>query len=113
MTAITCWLNRHGTRLLIIVRSLRLPCKVVFHGDDLVVPELQGRVTIYDRNYQVIAQLGDNPDQTQWAAYDLKPELWHDGIFIAPHGAAWDSQGNLYVEDWNRVGRVSKLERIR
>jgi len=32
-----------------------------------------------------------------------------DGIFTAPHGLSFDSEGNLYVEDWNVNGRVSKL----
>ncbi|HUR39476.1 MAG TPA: hypothetical protein VM222_08275, partial [Planctomycetota bacterium] len=33
--------------------------------------------------------------------------------FTAPHGACWDSKGDLYVEDWNKSGRVNKLKRVK
>ncbi len=96
-----------------VVDGLRRPCKAMFHGDDLVVPDLQGRVTILDREYHVVAQLGDNPDAAKRANYEVPPAQWKDGEFTAPHGAAWDSMGNLYVEDWNRTGRISKLQRVK
>ena len=96
-----------------VVNDLRLPCKVIFGGDDVVVPDLQGRVTIFDKNFQVVTQLGDNPDPKLRGNYKVKPEQWQDGAFLAPHGAAWDSKGNLYVEDWNQTGRVTRLERKR
>ena len=28
------------------------------------------------------------------------------------HGLSFDSAGNLYVEDWNFAGRVTKLRRV-
>ena len=37
---------------------------------------------------------------------------WKDGEFLAPHSAAWDSDGNLYVMDWNRHGRITRLRRL-
>lgn len=95
-----------------VVEGFRRPCKVVFRDGAVVVPDLEGRATILDKDWKVITQLGDNPDQKQWAKYGLPPEQWKDGIFIAPHGAAWDSQGNLYVQDWNKLGRITKLARI-
>ena len=54
----------------------------------------------------------DNPDPKQWADNGLPPEKWRDGVFVAPHAACWDRAGNLYVLDWLRAGRVSKLERV-
>ena len=94
------------------VEGFRRPCKIVFQGDDLVVPDLDGRVTILDKNFEVVTQLGDNPNPKQRANYGLTPEFWQDGVFIAPHGAAWDSHGDLYVQDWNKLGRITKLLRV-
>ena len=33
--------------------------------------------------------------------------------FVAPHSAHWDAEGNLYVMDWNALGRISKLKRVK
>lgn len=96
-----------------VTEDLRLPSKVVTQGDSLLVVDLQGRVTIFDKNYKVIAQLGDNENPDLRGKYDVAPDLWKDGQFTSPHGAAWDKQGNLYVQDWNAHGRMSKLVRVR
>lgn len=77
-----------------------------------MVPELGGRVTILDGDDQVVTYLGDNPNAEQRAQNQVDRQDWQDGIFIAPHSARWDSDGNLYVMDWNFRGRVSKLRRL-
>jgi len=84
------------------------------NGDgDVVIPDLQGRVTIFDKDMKLVTHLGDNADPTLRGNYNVPVEKWKDGQFTAPHGGTWDHDGNLYVMDWNVVGRVSKLQRIR
>jgi hypothetical protein len=100
-----------GKFLEVLATGLRRPCHVDFWGELTVVAELEARVTILDRHFQVLAHLGDNPDQTQWAKNPVGPEQWQEGVFIAPHGVCFDTTGNLYVMDWNRSGRISKLVR--
>lgn len=95
-----------------VLTGFNRPCKVVVRDGDLVVPELKGRVTIVTAEKRLI-HLGENSDPKLRANFGVPVAQWKDGEFIAPHGAAWDSQGNLYVEDWNKTGRVSKLARIR
>jgi hypothetical protein len=68
-------------------------------------------VVITDKTGKIVSTLGDNPDQKQWAAFKLAPEFWQDGIFIAPHGLSFDAAGNLFVQDWNATGRLTKLRR--
>lgn len=94
-----------------VEKDLRLPSKVVSRGPDLMVVDLDGRVTVFDEKYEVLAQLGDNPNLELRGKYPVPPSQWKDGEFIAPHGAAWDSQGSLYVADWNAFGRINKLAR--
>lgn len=90
---------------------LRRPCHMHPFGDELVVADLAGRVTLLDRDLGLIGHLGDNADPRLRARNDVKPEYWRDGEFVSPHCANWDSQGNLYVTDWVSTGRISKLAR--
>ena len=60
-----------------------------------------------------MTHLGDNEDPGLRGNYGVPVEKWKDGQFTAPHGGTWDHDGNLYVMDWNVVGRVSKLQRIK
>ncbi|MES2571591.1 MAG: 6-bladed beta-propeller, partial [Verrucomicrobiota bacterium] len=76
---------------------------------NVAIAELEGRVAIIDQSNALVATLGDNPDKEQWAKFDVAPQWWRTGIFTAPHGISYDAEGNLYVQDWNKTGRVSKL----
>jgi len=96
-----------------VTEDLRLPSKIVTQRDSLLVVDLQGRISIFDKNYKVVAQLGDNESPELRGKYEVAPDQWKEGQFISPHGAAWDKQGNLYVQDWNAHGRMSKLVRVR
>ncbi len=90
-------------------RGLRLPCMVDIRGEFCAVAELEARVTILGKDGVPVAFLGDNPDKTQWAKFGVPPEQFKDGVFTAPHGLCFDKAGNLYVQDWNATGRVTKL----
>ena len=53
------------------------------------------------------------PSKKQWANFNVPPSEWKEGIFTAPHGVSYDKDGNLYVEDWNASGRVSRLNLVK
>jgi DNA-binding beta-propeller fold protein YncE len=101
-----------GKFVAVIAENLRLPCAPSFHGGDVAIAELEGRVTILDKDNKEVAHLGDNPDTKQRANYGVPPEQWKPGIFTAPHGVSFDHEGNVYVMDWNASGRVSKFKRV-
>jgi hypothetical protein len=82
-----------------VTQHLRRPCQVSLSGDYAVVSELEGRVTILDRDNVAVAFLGDNPLKTQWAKYELDPRDIRAGIFSAAHGCFIDSDGNIFVSD--------------
>jgi hypothetical protein len=90
---------------------LRRPCQVSFYGDYAVISELEGRVTILDKDNAPVAFLGDNPNKLQWANYSLRPSEIASTTFSAAHGCHIDHQANIYVSDWNGTGRVTKLVR--
>jgi len=90
---------------------LRRPCQVSFHGDYAVISELEGRVTILDKDNVPVAFLGDNPHKSQWANYALSPTDIDSTVFSAAHGCFIDQNANIYVSDWNQTGRITKLVR--
>jgi hypothetical protein len=94
-----------------IAVHLRRPCQVSFLGDYAVVSELEGRVAILDRDNVPVAFLGDNPQKAQWANYRVPPGEVAPTFFSAAHGCYIDKEGNIYVSDWNQIGRVTKLAR--
>lgn len=96
-----------------VTLHLRRPCQVSICGDYAVVSELQGRATILDKNNVPVAFLGDNPEKTQWANYEVRLEDIPPAVFSAAHGCYMDQNLNIYVSDWNRAGRVTKLARQR
>jgi len=102
-----------GTFVDVPAENLRRPCAMSIEGDELAIAELEGRVTILDENFDLVAHVGDNPDKSQWANHGVPPTSWQDGVFTAPHGCCLDKDGNLYVSDWNATGRISKIERAR
>lgn len=83
-----------------------------FNGDYAVVSELEGRVTILDRDSTPVAFLGDNPQKTQWANYNVDLQAISTATFTAAHGCFADPDGNIYISDWNKTGRITKLARV-
>ncbi|KAA3611482.1 MAG: peptidase [Planctomycetota bacterium] len=96
----------------LVGEHFRRPCGTYQHGTEMVVADLAGRVTLLDSKDQLIAHLGDQPDPKLRARNGIPRDLWKDGFFLAPHSAAFDQNGNLYVMDWLSLGRISKLKRL-
>lgn len=106
-----CHLDLEGNWIGVHATHLRRPCSLSWRGEYLAVAELEARVVILDKTGSPVAFLGDNPDRKQWANFGVKPEDQHLGIFTAPHGLAFAPNGDLYVQDWNQTGRVTKLKK--
>jgi hypothetical protein len=106
-----CHLDFDGRFVGTVTQHLRRPCQVSFNREFAVVSELEGRVTILDKDNAPVAFLGDNPKKTQWANYQLQPNEIAPATFSAAHGCHFDQQANIYISDWNQTGRVTKLVR--
>lgn len=98
------------------VNSVLFPAHFDIRGDVLMVPDLHARVSLFDKNNNVIVHLGDDPE---WRKKVLdgfkmrgKPADWLPGKFIHPHDACFDKDGNIFVAEWVATGRITKLQKV-
>jgi len=101
-----------GNWIGVVADGLRRPTDLAFRGNVVAVTELAGGVKILDKSGKVIALLGENPNPKQRGAHGAAPDQADPAHFTAPHGLAYDPSGNLYVQDWNKFGRITKLVKI-
>jgi hypothetical protein len=97
------------------VGGFGLPANIDTRGELMLVPELLGRVSILDRNDEVVAQLGDDSQRIRSDdkfAIRRDERQWRPGKFVHPHDACFDHEGNIFVAEWVATGRVSKLSRV-
>ena len=101
-----------GEPMRIETDEMRMPCSFFQFGDDIYVPDLQSRVSIYGKDDKLITHLGDAPgrwDVEGWP--DIPMELRVAGKFSSPHGVCVDSAGDVYCVEWCPQGRISKMKR--
>ena len=96
-----------------VITGLGMPTSAAIQGDYVSVPDLHGRLVILDKSNTIMAVLGHNPDPARRSNYGIPQEQWIEGIFSGTHGSYWDKDGNLYVQDWNKSGRIMKLVRVK
>jgi sugar lactone lactonase YvrE len=96
-----------------VITGLGMPTSVAIQGDYVSVPDLHGRLVVLNKNNTIMAVLGHNPDPAKGGNYNIPQDQWVEGIFSGTHGSYWDSEGNLYVQDWNVSGRIMKLVRVK
>lgn len=104
-------LSLDGELLGEIATDLLMPAAAVVQGDLLAVGEIKGRVTIFDKDNQVVAQLGENTVETEVGTNKIEPAQWKPGIVNAPHGVAFSPTGDLFVSEYSVHGRVLKFTR--
>jgi len=107
------YFDLEGKHLRFVTNDLLHPCHFDLRDGDLLVPDLYGRVTIFDTNNNLITHLGVTPGVKLLEGWpNIPKEKRIPGKFTSPHGAIWDHDGNVYVGEWIPDGRVTKLKRI-
>lgn len=92
---------------------LRQPCTIVSYGDELYIPDLHSRLTILDKNDELITHVGERENGWQIPGWpNIAHELRQVGNFTSPHGMHVDGKGNIYVVEWISDGRITKLARV-
>jgi hypothetical protein len=93
---------------------LRMPCHFHTRGDWMVCPDLDSQVCILDRQYNVIAQLGDGQaaNGEVGSRRNQSRSEFTPGRFITPHAAIFLHDGNILVAEWLPIGRITLLRRV-
>jgi hypothetical protein len=97
-------------------RAVSFPAHFDTRGEILLVPDLHARVSLFDKNNDVITHLGHNADWTKEVLDGFKvrtdPKRWPVGRFIHPHDACFDQNGNIFVAEWVVPGRLTWLRKV-
>ena len=102
-----------GEHLRFVTNDLLFPCHLHQRGTDLLIPDLFGRVTIFDKNNHLITHLGVTPGANKLPGWpNIPTDQRIPGRLTSPHGAIWDHDGNVYVGEWIPDGRVTKYKRL-
>ncbi len=97
---------------------LTSPSGFATHGDQMIIAELQARLTVLNAADRLVCYLGDNaevcdvagwPNNRNEAGEVVPTSLLEQGKFNSPHGMAVDADGNIYVAEWLIGGRFVKL----
>jgi len=109
------WFDLNGKHLKTLGGFL-FPADIDIRGDVMLVPDLHCRVTLLDKNDKVITHLGDDPEwrKAVLAGFKMRGQRpkWKPGKFIHPHDACFDKDGNIFITEWVKTGRVTKLRRL-
>lgn len=89
---------------------LNSPCGGAIKNDFLFIPELYARLTVLDRDDKFVTYLGRNESIRDIPGWPNHPKnLIEEGKFNSPHDIAVDNEDNLYVVEWIKGGRITKL----
>ena len=97
------------------VTGLLFPAHFDIRDDVLLVPDLFGRVSLFDRDNKSIVHLGDDSARVmadKKFAIRGDAKLWQPGKFVHPHDACYDKDGNIFVVEWVHAGRVTLLRHV-
>ena len=91
-----------------------LPANIDTLGDLMLVPELHARVTLLDKDYKPVVRLGADVERVTKTEKGVREDeaKWLDGKFVHPHDACFAANGDIFVAEWVRSGRVSRLKKL-
>ena len=97
--------------VLSVVPDMKRPAAVAVFGDWAAIAEIEGHVSLLDKEGKTVKTLAHNSVKEQTATNKVAPADWRNGILTAPHGIDFDRAGNVFVTEFNMYGRVLKYDR--
>jgi hypothetical protein len=97
------------------VKEVLFPAHFDIRGEVLLVPDLHGRVSLFDKDNEVIYHLGNDSKRVRADkkfAIRRDEKDWRPGKFVHPHDACFDKDGNIFVVEWVHTGRVTLLRKL-
>ena len=72
-------------------KGLRNPSSVSFHGDLVCVAEIAGRISVWDKENHLVAELGTNNTKGQTNTRKWNRKTGRKASWTSPHGITFDS----------------------
>jgi len=93
---------------------LRRPCHFHGRGEWMVCPDLDSQVCILDRDYRVVAQIGDGKANNGevGSRRSQSRDQFTPGQFICPHDAVFLHNGDILVCEYLPIGRITLLRHL-
>ncbi|MEM7602832.1 MAG: hypothetical protein AAF357_15655 [Verrucomicrobiota bacterium] len=104
-------LSLDGNFLGDVAINLRRPAAIAVKGDLLAIGEIQGRITVLDKEGKMVTHFGTNENKDEIGHNRTEPENWRPKLVHSPHGIAFNSSGDLFVTEYSKYGRILKFER--
>jgi len=111
------WFTLEGKHLKTL-NGFILPANVDSYKDTLLVPDLSARITLLDKDDNLIHLGEDEAWRKRVLANNKalrrqpKGKDWRAGRFIHPHDACFDADGNIIVAEWVHTGRITMLRKL-
>ena len=97
-----------GKLIQVYASKLRKPSSAAFYKDLVAIAEIDGRISVFNKEGKMVSEVGTN-NTKEVGKNTFAPETWEAGIVKAPHGIAFDADGNILMTEYNKWGRVIKF----
>lgn len=104
------YLTLDGKHISFVKAGVRLPCNNRIKGDLMLVPDLESVVTIFDKDDNAVAVLGDGGARPSLRGRPRNEYI--NGKFIHPHDAIWVNDRDILVAEWVPDGRITLLKKL-
>ena len=102
--------------------KLNTPAAVAIRGEYAAIAELRPgivtskkltgkavQIVILDKSGKAVAAFGTNTNADEIGTNTTDPAKWRSGALMAPHGVAFNEQGDVFVSEFNQWGRVQRF----
>jgi hypothetical protein len=106
----------------VVAEDMNTPAAVAIRGEYAAMAELRPgvvtskkltgkavQIVILDKAGKVVAVFGTNTNADEIGTAATDPAKWRPGALMAPHGVAFNEQGDVFVSEFNQWGRVQRF----
>jgi len=104
-------LSTDGELLGVVAKDLLAPAAICVQGDYALVGEIRGAVSVLDKEGKLVTKVSINTEKGETGTNQTKPEKWRPGIVTAPHGVAFNANGDIFVSEYSIFGRIHRFNK--
>ena len=90
-----------GQHISFVTDEMHAPCHFHTYGRLMVIPDLESRVTLVDKNNKLVVHLGQGPGYK--GLRNKTRDHFTPGQFVAPHSAYFDHEGKFLSSNGSKL----------